>query len=90
MRWFVRNYGSPDPGICNDHKINEGESETDWKKPPPFVGEYATCNVPGGNGKHVLRTNNAMIAAERAIQLYYKFSGEKLALYMQKASLIWK
>ena len=54
IRWFIRNYGTPELGRCNDHRVHEGESESDWTKPPPFVGEYITCNKP--TGKYILKT----------------------------------
>ena len=54
IRWFIRNYGSPELGKCNDFRVHEGESDSDWTKPPPFVGEYASCGKP--TGRYILRT----------------------------------
>ena len=87
MRWFIRNYGSPELGRCNDHKVKEGESNYDWTKPAPFVGEYVGCGRP--TGKFILRTENALIAAGDAVKLYYRASGPMLVGFMQKAYKIW-
>ena len=80
MRWFIRNYGSPELGRCNDHKVKEGESNYDWTKPAPFVGEYVGCGRP--TGKFILRTENALIAAGDAVKLYYRASGPMLVGFM--------
>ena len=49
MHHLIKYYGTQELGKCNkDKKTNEGESESDWRKPINFLGEFPNCGKPFG------------------------------------------
>ena len=76
MNTLIRYYGSQELKKCNDKEAKDDESETDWKKPINFIGEFADCGKP--TGKVLLKKKEGLAAGREAVRTYYQFEGKKL------------